>query len=134
MGTPQIFISHASADRNWARDFAEALHRFDVNVWLDDFRIKPGDSISDLFEKGLRGSDIVVLLINQESLTQPNLFFEFGAASAMNKKIVPIVSEEVTTSELPAGILSRKYLIRKSPEETARELATGLELPQTEAA
>jgi hypothetical protein len=116
MSTQQIFISYSSADHSWARDFAQALHRFDADVWLDDFRIKPGDSISDLFEKGLRGSDIVVLLINQENLVQPNLFFEFGAASAMNKKIVPIVSEEVPASELPAGILNRKYLIRKSPE------------------
>lgn len=134
MSSPQIFISHSSADRGWASDFAKALRQFEVRIWLDDFCIKPGDSISLLYGDGLRSSDVVVLLIDQESLNQPNLFFEFGAASAMNKKIVPIVSEEVVTSKLPAGILTRKYLVRKSPEETAKELASGLELQRREAA
>lgn len=134
MHRQQIFISHTAADRAWAREFAEALHKLDVKVWLDDLNIKPGDPISELFEQGLRGSDVVVLLIDQDSIKLPNLFFEVGAASAMNKRIIPIVSADVALSKLPAVLLSRKYLVRKSPEETARELADGLELLQGEAA
>lgn len=134
MTKPKIFIAHSSSSRGWARDFAEAMRESGVDVWFDELSIKPGDSISDSIEEGLRGSDIVVLLVDKESLVKPNFFFELGAALGMDKKIVPIVSEDFETSKLPLPVQRKKYLIRKSPKETAEELVSGLELLQGEAA
>jgi hypothetical protein len=130
----KIFIAHSSTDRDWARRFALALRGFEADVWFDEFNIKPGDSIPESVEAGLRGSDVVVLLIDKESLVRPNFFFELGAALGLNKRIVAIVSEESAEAGLPLPILRKKYLVRKSPEETAKELAAGLELIRGEAA
>ena len=130
----KIFIAHSSTDRDWARRFALALREFEADVWFDGFNIKPGDSIPELVEAGLRGSDVVVLLVDKESLVRPNFFFELGAALGLNKRIVAIVSEESAEAGLPLPILRKKYLVRKSPEETAKELAAGLELIRGEAA
>ena len=134
MTTPTIFISHSSADRDWARAFAKSMLEIGANIWFDEFNIKPGDSISELIEIGLRKSSTVVLLVTDESLRNHNFFFELGAALGMNKKIIPIVPKDFAVSSLPLSIQLRKYLIRKSPEETARELAEGLELLHGEAA
>jgi hypothetical protein len=134
MTTHKIFISYSNADRSWAREFAKSLSGTGADVWFDEFNIKPGDSISESVEKGLRGSDMVVLLINDQSVDSSNFFFELGAAVGMNKKIVPIVPEGFSVSKLPLSVRRRKYLIRKSPKETAKELAVGLELLHGEAA
>lgn len=130
----KIFISHSNADKSWAREFAKRLSSTGADVWFDEFNIKPGDSIRESVEKGLRGSDMIVLLINDQSVGSSNFFFELGAAVGMNKKIVPIVPEGFSVSKLPLSVQRRKYLIRKSPKETAKELAAGLELIQGEAA
>lgn len=134
MSRPKVFISHTSASRNWAREFAKALRALKADIWFDEFNIKPGDSIPDLIEAGLRGSDIVVMLIDKESLNSPNFLFELGAALGLDKRIVPIVAEESTARSLPLPLLRKKYLLQRSPEETAKELVTGLELIQGEAA
>lgn len=134
MTTPTIFIAHSSADRDWARAFAKSMLDLGASIWFDEFNIKPGDSISELIETGLRKSAIVVLLVTNDSLRNHNFFFELGAALGMNKKIIPIVPKDFEVSSLPLSIQLRKYLIRKSPEETARELAEGLELLHGEAA
>jgi hypothetical protein len=134
MNKPKIFISHTSSCRDWAKEFATALRELQADVWFDEFNIRPGDSIPDLIEAGLRASDVVVMLIDNESLNKPNFLFEFGAAIGLDKKIVPIVADDSAARGLPLPLLRKKYLVRKSPEETAQELVTGLELIQGEAA
>jgi hypothetical protein len=134
MATNKIFISHSNADKGWARDFARRLSDIGADVWFDEFNIKPGDSISESVEKGMRASDLIVLLLGDRDTNNGNFFFELGAAIGMNKKIVLIVPEGVSVSQLPISIQRRKYLVRKSPEETAEELAAGLELLHGEAA
>lgn len=134
MSKLKIFIAHSSVDRDWAKRFALALRGYAADVWFDEFNIKPGDSIPEAVETGLRSSEVVVMLIDKESLAKPNFLFELGAAMGLNKRIVAIVSEETAEAGLPLPLLRKKYLTRKSPEETAKELATGLDLAQGEAA
>ncbi len=134
MNIPQLFISHAASDRDWARQFANALSDLGVDVWFDEFNIGPGDSVSDSLEKALRGSEVVVLPVTRESLGNSNFFFELGAATAMNKKVVPIVADDVDSSQLPVSISRLRFLKRKSPRDTAEELAKALEVQRDEAA
>ena len=134
MAANKIFISHSNADKDWAREFAKRLSGSGVEVWFDEFNIKPGDSISDSVERGMRSSDMIVLLVSDQSVNNSNFFFELGAALGMNKKIVVIVPEGFPASKLPISVQRRKYLVRKSPKETARELAAGLQLLHGEAA
>lgn len=134
MATNKIFISHSSTDKGWAREFAQRLSGVGADVWFDEFNIKPGDSISESVERGMRASDTIVLLVSDQSVNNSNFFFELGAALGMNKKIVLIIPEGFSVSKLPISVQRRKYLVRKSPEETAAELAAGLELLHGEAA
>lgn len=131
---PKIFIAHGSSDRDWARKFATALREAGVTIWFDEFNIQFGESISDAVQAGLKQSDIVILLVDEGSLGKPNFFFEMGAALGLNKRIVPIVSENLEQAKLPLSIQRKKYLVRKSPVETAKELVAGLEMLRGEAA
>jgi TIR domain len=118
----RIFISHSRADRDWVRAFAESLKAQGVQVWLDDMQIQPGERLEDAIEEGLRNSDIVAFVITSDNVRGPNLLFELGAAIGMGKRAVPIVSKDVETSDLPYPLRVRQFLLRESPEETAKKL------------
>lgn len=122
-----VFISHSAQDADWARLFAQALKERGVTVWFDEFDVRPGESIRDALEAGLRKSDVLVALLDTESKSKPNLFFELGAAIGMGKKVVAIVPKELDASALPLDIRLRRYLIRNTPEQTAEELSNTLQ-------
>ncbi|MBI1927764.1 toll/interleukin-1 receptor domain-containing protein [Candidatus Poribacteria bacterium] len=134
MNTPKVFISYSHSDQEWTREFAETMVNIGLNVWFDEFNIKAGQSLGEALEKGFRESDVVVLLINSENVNRPNLFFEIGAALGMNKRIIPVVSKDFETYKLPLPLQRIKFLVQKSPEETAKELATAIEAIYGEAA
>ena len=117
-----LSYSHPDADREWVRAFAESLIRHGVDVWFDDFEVKPGESLREALEAGLRGSDVIVSLITPGSVKRANLFFEIGAAVGMGKRVVAIVPEEVDSSILPRPLRIRRFIPQRSPEETAEEL------------
>lgn len=126
MGNRRVFISHSDRDADWARSFAQSLKERGVSVWFDGFDVHPGESLRDALEAGLRGSEILVTLLDAESASSPNLFFEVGAAIGMGKKVVPIVSKGVDPSVLPLDLRLRRYLVRDTPEQTAEELSNTL--------
>jgi hypothetical protein len=134
MHVPKVFISYSHSDKLWARKFAETIASNGVEVWFDEFNIKPGEPLVESLEKGLRESDAVVLLLNAENINRPNLFFEIGAALGMNKAIIPVVPEGFEYHRLPLPLQRIKFLVRNSPEETARELAMAVAVLDGEAA
>lgn len=134
MTAPKVFISYSHSDHAWAQKFAEAMIKLGMNVWFDEFDVRAGEFLSDAIEKGLRESDVVVLLINSENFNRPNLFFELGAALGMNKSIIPVVSKDFDFYSLPLPLQRIKYLVQTSPEETAKELAATLKMMYGEAA
>ena len=134
MSTPKVFISYSQSDREWARKFAEAVLSCGIEIWFDQFELKPGDHLQLKIEEGFRKSDVVVLLVQPENANQPNLFFEIGAALGMDKKIIPVVPEEFEYKKFPSFLQRIQSLVRKSPEETAEELATALKSLYGEAA
>ena len=134
MSVPKIFISYSHSDKEWVRKFVETITRSGVEVWFDEFNIKPGEPLVESLEKGLRESDAVVLLLTAESINRPNLFFEIGAALGMKKPIIPVIPEGFDYYKMPLPLQRIKFLVRNSPEETARELANAVALLDGEAA
>jgi hypothetical protein len=125
MTKPNIFIAHAAtsaSDREWVRLFAKALANHGAQISWPESQISPGAPLEQAIANGLRNSDIIALIITPESLGRPNLFFELGAAVGMGKRVVPILAEEMSASDIPFPLRSRRGLIRESPETTAAEL------------
>ncbi|HQU44330.1 MAG TPA: toll/interleukin-1 receptor domain-containing protein [Pirellulales bacterium] len=118
----KIFISHSGEDRQWVRDFAAALRSQGSEVWLDEWQLSPGEPIQERLEKGLRESDIVAFIVTPENVHRGNFLFELGAAIGMGKRAVPIVAEDMRTSDLPFPLRARFALLKESPHETAKKL------------
>ena len=126
MDKPRVFISHSALDLEWARSFAQALKERGVPVWFDEFDVRPGESIREALESGLRGSDVVVALLDPANPANPNLFFELGAGIGMGKRVVSIVPKGMDPGNLSLDVRLRRYLVRDSPEHTAEELSNAL--------
>ena len=57
-----IFISHTQADKLYARELATELVVQGADVWFDEWRIKPGDSILGGVSAGLNAASTFVLV------------------------------------------------------------------------
>jgi hypothetical protein len=86
-----VFISHSSADRQ----FAEFLHRHltseGLSVFLAPISVVPGQRWPQEILNALGASSWVLFLASRAACTSPWVQQELGAAIARQKKLVPIV-------------------------------------------
>jgi hypothetical protein len=59
-----VFLSHSSKDKTMVRPLAERLRVDGLKVWLDEWEIKPGDSIPSKIEEGLESFSVLVLCMS----------------------------------------------------------------------
>ena len=118
----KVFLSYSHGESEWAKEFAKAISDRGVQVWLDQFEVKAGEPISEAIEKGLRESDLFVVLIDPDNVKTPSLLFELGAAIGMGKRVVAIVPKDFDPSRLPLPLRTRRFLVKGSPNLTASEL------------
>lgn len=69
--TRDIFISHRSTDKEWARSLAQHIREIDIGgrnmqVWLDEAEISPGQSITGEVNRGLETSRFIALLLTPD--------------------------------------------------------------------
>src|ERR1700680_1009066 len=88
---PDVFISHSSADRQ----FAEFLHRHltseGLSVFLAPISLLPGQRWPQEILNALAASTWVLFLASRAACASPWVQQELGAAIAKQKKLVPIV-------------------------------------------
>jgi hypothetical protein len=63
-----VFLSHNSGDKPPVRRLAERLRAAGLQVWLDEWVIKPGDDIYLAIERGLQESRVQVLCLSTVAL------------------------------------------------------------------
>lgn len=62
---PDIFISHSSRDKNAALNLATTLNFCSIDVWLDDWELEVGQSLTDEIAKAMEDSRYIVILITE---------------------------------------------------------------------
>ena len=124
MSEKSIFISysHRDLDRDWVAAFANALKDRNLNIWLDEWNLKPGDQIVEAVESALRASDAIVAVVSGEGFDNPNVYFELGVALGAGKRLILVVDPEAST-RIPFDLRLRKWIPLRDPEETARVVA-----------
>jgi hypothetical protein len=78
-----VFVSHASADKvKFVTPLAEALRERGIKVWLDQWEIDLGDSISGKITHGLRESRFGIVVLSKAFFAGPWPKKELGALFA----------------------------------------------------
>lgn len=109
---PHLFLSHSSSDKIFVRKLAKDLLACEVDVWLDEWEITPGDSIYQEISNGIESSKYVALIISKAFLDSKWVSEEVESAflkqmREKNKVILPLLLEEV---QLPPLLESKLYL------------------------
>ena len=123
----QIFLSYAFQDKPWVSAFVDSLKKQGVSVWFDVQEISIGARFQELIEKALRESNVMVVILSVNSVKSPWIFFELGAAVADNKRIIPVVIDDIAHEKIPLPLTKYQYLREKSPVEAGKEVARALE-------
>lgn len=92
---PKVFVSHASEDKPFVREFAERLRDSGVDAWIDEWEILPGDKLIDkIFEQGIGLCDAFIIVLSRNSVAKPWVVEELDAALVrrieQQTKIIPI--------------------------------------------
>ena len=62
---PDIFISHSSKDKSAAVHLAKVLSFCCIDVWLDDWELEIGQSLTDEISKAMNDSNYIAILITE---------------------------------------------------------------------
>lgn len=62
---PNIFISHSSRDKAAASQLATNLNFCSIDVWLDDWELEVGQSLTDEIAKAMDDSRFIAILITE---------------------------------------------------------------------
>jgi hypothetical protein len=62
---PDIFVSHSSRDKAAALELARTLNFCAVDVWLDDWELEVGQSLTDEIAKAMDESRFIAILITE---------------------------------------------------------------------
>lgn len=122
------FISHNKADKATARLLATALVEAGVNVWFDEWQMKPGDSIVGGIESGLRDCDVFVLIWSDSARRSNWVGTELRAV--INRRVgdnelrlVPVLTDDTPLPTLVAEYKGYDLLTIPDLRQIAQEIS-----------
>lgn len=105
------FLSHSSKDKPFVRQLAADLTAAGVTVWLDEQRIKVGESIPEKISQGLAESDYFLLAVSKESVNSEWVKKELNNAliNEVQRRSVHVLPLRLDESPMPPAIADKKY-------------------------
>lgn len=127
-----LFLSHASEDKDFARPLAEALSQRGVRVWFDETAIQLGDSLRESIDRGLTRSRFGVVVFSHSFFAKKWTNYELNGLVTREvrgrKVILPVWHPGLSLDALAAyspSLADKKALVASalSLEQMADELA-----------
>lgn len=105
-GSPKAFLSHSHQDKSFVTQLGTELRKSGVDAWLDQWEIKPGDSlIRKIFYEGLADCRLFVVVLSKASVQSPWVREELDHATIQRlegaTRVVPVLKEDC---EIPAPL------------------------------
>lgn len=124
-GGNEIFISHASADKELMRLFVERVLRLGLDLKsdsifctsLEGMDIKNGEDFREQIRAALRSAKIVILIITPNYKASEVCQNEMGAAWYSDKRVIPLIVEPISYKSV--GVLMEPKQIPRIADATA---------------
>jgi len=125
--THDVFLSHSAKDKAMVRALAERLRADGLRVWLDEWEIRPGDSIPAKIEEGLEQSRVLVLCMSAHAFGSDWAALEAGTfrfRDPLNKdrRFIPLRLDDAPIKGSLAQFLYIKWLPAAREQEYPRLL------------
>jgi hypothetical protein len=124
-----VFISYNHGDRDFVDRLARQLVRSRVNVWLDRWELKVGDSLISNVQSAISGASALLVILSQSSVQSEWCKKELNAGlvrelSERRVLVLPVVSEEC---EIPLFLKDKLYAdFRDNFDNGLQEVLIGL--------
>lgn len=106
----KVFLSYSRKDRERAQRIADVLRDRHFGVFKDTDDILPTEEWKDRLEELISESDTVVFLLSPHSATSDVCAWEVEHATALNKRIAPIVIEETDAADIPPMLARLNFI------------------------
>lgn len=106
-----LFISHSSKNKEFARTLANDLKVLGHEVWLDEWEIKVGDDIVAKIEHGLSKTDFIVVALSKHAVESGWVDREWKAKywDEVNQGRVVVLPALLEDCEIPKLLQTKKY-------------------------
>ena len=131
--TEQVFISHATADAQFAHRLADDLQRLGVQVWIAPESIRPGESWVSAIERGLEESSHMVVVLTPAAMESKWVQKETDVAIARERKgRIQVIPLDVKSCKVPLLLNSYQMVsFRRNYDIGLSQLAAILDVPVT---
>ena len=135
---PQIFISHASEDKDaFVRPLVHALKAYGLRVWYDEFSLRPGDSLRRSIDHGLAECNAGLVVLSPSFFAkewpQRELDALFTAEIAGRSRLIPVWHQvDFKTVAEASPLLADRFAIRGElgVEAVASKIAEQFPVPE----
>lgn len=97
----RVFLSYSRKDRERAQSIADVLRERHFGVYKDTDDILPTEEWKGRLEQLISEADTIVFLMSPNSITSEVCVWEVEYATELNKRIAPIVIDDVETADIP---------------------------------
>ncbi|MGB0507424.1 MAG: TIR domain-containing protein [Pikeienuella sp.] len=108
--TAKVFLSYSRKDRERAQSIADVLRERHFGVFKDTDDILPTEEWKGRLEQLISEADTIVFLLSPHSLASEVCAWEVEHAKSLNKRIAPIVIDEVDTGEIPPDLSRLNFI------------------------
>lgn len=115
-----MFISYSAEDAAWVEQLRRVLKRSGVEPVSDP---STGKAWESRLRRELDRSDAVVFVLDRASRRSPWMHFEYGAAVAGGKRILPITPHRLSLAEIPEPFQRARILDERAAEDAGAHIA-----------
>jgi len=125
-----IFISYSTHDLQQVQALQKQLVNTPINVFVAEHSIKPSEELATKISTAINNCDLFVVLWSENAKNSDWVSQEIGKATALNKKILPLVLDP--DLNLPGFVSGLKYLPIYKNQEASLSEATEIALKEYE--
>lgn len=117
----KVFLSYSRKDRERAQSIADALRAREFGVFRDTEDILPTEEWRDRLQQLIEEADTIVFLMSPQSIASEVCAWEVEYATSLNKRIAPIVIEDVEGTQIPPLLARLNFIFctERDPFENA---------------
>jgi len=105
-----VFVSYSVENRVSQEKIIEALGRHAITSWVHSHDIEKGTEFESAIKQGIEQADNFLFFITKESVNSPLCAIELDHAQQNNKRIIPLMIEQVGEQLMPAAVRKLQYI------------------------
>ena len=127
-----LFISYSRKDIAYARLLHKALKENDLETWIDWQDIPPSSEWLKEVYTAIEEANTFIFILSSSSALSEICILEIDHARKNNKRIVPIVIDDVEPSKVHPALAAINWIFSRSKDELQPAIASLIEAIQTD--